>query len=155
MTKEKQVMEFIATTVGYVKKPKEDTIFIEILPEYWPATLQLDKFSHIIVLWWITGHDNPQDRSNLQGHPPKPGAELSGVFATRSPLRPTPIGLSIVAIEEIDEKQHRIRIDQIDARGGTPVVDLKPYMPFSDRVDDVRVPEWFENNTPRYTTWPS
>ena len=147
-------MEFIATTVGHVKKPTEDTIFIEILPEIWDATLQLDKFSHIIVLWWITGRDNPQDRSNLKDYPPQTTAEMSGVFASRSPARPTPIGVSIVAITEIDEKQHRIMIDQIDARDGTPVVDIKPYMPFSDRVDDVRIPEWFEDNTPRYTTWP-
>jgi tRNA-Thr(GGU) m(6)t(6)A37 methyltransferase TsaA len=146
-------MEFIATAVGYVKKP-DDAIFIEILPKFWPATLQLDKFSHMIILWWITGRDNPQDRSNLQGYPPKDNRELSGVFATRSPARPTPIGLSIVAITEIDEKNHRIKIDQIDARDGTPVVDIKPYMPFSDRVDDVQVPKWFENNVPRYTTWP-
>jgi tRNA-Thr(GGU) m(6)t(6)A37 methyltransferase TsaA len=147
-------MEFIATTVGHVKKHNENEIFIEILPEFWPATLQLDKFSHIIVLWWITGRDNPHDRSNLQGYPPKDNRELSGVFATRSPARPTPIGLSIVAIMEIDEDHHRIQIDQIDARDETPVVDIKPYMPFSDRVDVVRVPEWFEDNEPRYTTWP-
>ena len=143
-------MEFIATAVGHVKK-LADAIFIEILPDFWPATLQLDKFSHVIILWWITGRDNPQDRSNLQDYPPKNNRELSGVFATRSPARPTPIGLSIVAIMEIDKKNHRIKIDQIDARDGTPVVDIKPYMPFSDRVDDVRVPKWFENNVPRYT----
>jgi tRNA-Thr(GGU) m(6)t(6)A37 methyltransferase TsaA len=147
-------LEFTATTIGYVKKPKDDIIYIEILPEYWAATLQLDRFSHIIVLWWITGRDNPQDRSNLQDYPPKDNRELSGVFASRSPARPTPIGLSIVAIIDMDENQHRIQIDQIDANDGTPIVDIKPYMPFSDRVDNVRVPRWFEDNEPRYTTWP-
>ena len=59
-------MEFIATAVGHVKKPDENTIYIEILPEFWDATLQLDKFSHINVLWWITGRDTPQDRANLK-----------------------------------------------------------------------------------------
>ena len=147
-------MEFIATTVGHVRKPEDNLIYIEILPKFWDAVLQLDKFSHIIVLWWITGRDNPQDRSNLKNYPPKTTAEISGVFASRSPARPTPIGLSIVAIKEINEKSHRIIIDQIDARDETPVVDIKPYMPFSDRVDDVQIPKWFEDNTPRYTTWP-
>lgn len=147
-------MEFIATTVGHVRKPEDNLIYIEILPKFWDAALQLDKFSHIIVLWWITGRDNPQDRSNLKNYPPKTTAEISGVFASRSPARPTPIGLSIVAIKEINEKTHRIIIDQIDARDETPVVDIKPYMPFSDRVDDVQIPKWFEDNTPRYTTWP-
>jgi tRNA-Thr(GGU) m(6)t(6)A37 methyltransferase TsaA len=149
-----QKLEFIATTVGHVKKPDEDIIFIEILPKFWDATLQLGQFSHMIVLWWITGRDNPQDRGNLKDYPPQSTAEMSGVFASRSPARPTPIGLSIVAILEIDENHHRIRIDQIDARDDTPVVDIKPYMPFSDRVDNVRIPKWFEDNTPRYTTWP-
>ena len=147
-------MEFIATTVGHVKKHEDNLIYIEILPEFWDAALQLDKFSHIIVLWWITGRDNPQDRSNLKDYPPQTTAEMSGVFASRSPARPTPIGLSIVAIKEIDETCHRIEIDQIDANHETPVVDIKPYMPFSDRVDAVRIPKWFEDNVPRYTTWP-
>jgi tRNA (Thr-GGU) A37 N-methylase len=62
--------------------------------------------------------------------------------------------LSIVAIIEVDEKNHRIKIDQIDANDETPIVDIKPYMPFSDRVDEAQVPKWFEDNTPRYTTWP-
>ena len=154
MNQEIYSMEFIATTVGHVRKPEDNLIYIEILPKFWDAALQLDKFSHIIVLWWITGRDNPQDRSNLKNYPPKTTAEISGVFASRSPARPTPIGLSIVAIKEINEKTHRIIIDQIDARDETPVVDIKPYMPFSDRVDDVRIPKWFEDNTPRYTTWP-
>ncbi|MFX1476209.1 MAG: tRNA (N6-threonylcarbamoyladenosine(37)-N6)-methyltransferase TrmO, partial [Promethearchaeota archaeon] len=118
---------------------------------YWEATKQLGHFSHIIVLWWITGRDNPKDRSNLSNHPPQSGAELSGVFASRSPARPTPIGLSIVAITRIDKVRHQIYIDQIDAFDGTPIVDIKPYMPSSDKVDDARVAPWFLKNIRRYT----
>lgn len=147
-------MQFNASIVGYIRKPEEGPIFIEIEPEYWKATLQVDQFSHIIVLWWITGHDNPSSRANLADSPPQENAELSGVFASRSPARPTPIGLSIVAIEKIDETTRRIYIDQIDARDETPVVDIKPYMPFSDKVDKAKVPKWFQDNTPRYTTNP-
>jgi len=147
-------MEFCASTVGYVRKPEEGSIFIEIEPQYWDATLQVNQFSHIIVLWWITGHDNPTSRANLADYPPQANAELSGVFASRSPARPTPIGLSVVAIQEIDEKSHRIHIDQIDARDETPVIDIKPYMPFSDKVDKSRVPIWFHDNASRYTSSP-
>ncbi len=119
---------------------------------YWDAVLHLDKFSHIIVLWWITGHDTPESRRILQDYPPQEDAELSGVFATRSPARPTPVGLSIVALENLDDRTHRLYIDQIDAIDETPVIDIKPYMPSSDRVDSAKVPPWFRDNVPRYTT---
>ena len=145
-------MEPRATIVGYVRKPDSGDVYIEIENQFWEAAINIDKFSHIIVLWWITGRDNPQDRANLSGYPPKEGAELSGVFATRSPARPTPIGHSIVAITKVDNDRRRIYLDQIDALGNTPVVDIKPYMPTSDRVEDAKVPVWFKNNTPRYTS---
>jgi tRNA-Thr(GGU) m(6)t(6)A37 methyltransferase TsaA len=147
-------MKSCVTTVGFVRKPEDGSVFIEILPRYWDATLQMDKFSHIIVLWWITGHDNPSSRVHLADYPPKTKAELSGVFASRSPARPTPIGLSIVAIQKLDAKSHRIYIDQIDAHDETPVVDIKPYMPFSDKVDRAKVPSWFRDNVSRYTASP-
>lgn len=147
-------MKPCASIIGYIKKPEDDQIFIEIKQQYWDAVLQLDQFSHIIVLWWITGHDNATSRANLQDFPPQENAELSGVFASRSPARPTPLGLSIVALEKLDSKAHRLFIDQIDALDDTPVVDIKPYMPFSDKVDHARVPVWFQNNISRYTTQP-
>lgn len=145
-------MELVASIVGNVRKPEDGSIFIKIDRQYWEAAYQLDKFSHIIVLWWITGRDDPTSRTHLQDYPPQDNAELSGIFASRSPVRPTPIGLSIVAIKKIDEDRRRIYIDQIDAFDETPVVDIKPYMPSSDRVDNARVPSWFRDNTPRYTT---
>lgn len=91
---------------------------------------------------------------NLQDYPPQANAELSGVFASRSPARPTPIGLSIVALQHLDQATRRIYIDQIDAHHDTPVVDIKPYMPFSDKVDKAKVPDWFRENKPRYTSRP-
>lgn len=143
-----------ATIIGYVKKPNEDTIYIEIEEKYWPGALQVDHFSHIIVLWWIHERDNAESRSNLRDYPPVEGAPLSGVFASRSPARPTPIGLSIARIEQFDEENRRIYLDQIDAIDTTPVIDIKPYMPFSDKVDDSKVPSWFRNNLARYTSKP-
>lgn len=147
-------MDYVATEIGRVRKPQDGTAFIEIPEKYWDATLQLSEFSHMIVLWWITGRDTAKDRSNLKNSPRGRDAPVSGVFASRSPARPTPIGVSIVAIVEIDPQAKRIAIDQIDARDDTPVVDIKPYMPFSDKVDGARVPTWFRDNVPRYTQRP-
>jgi len=141
-----------ATVVGYVRKPETGGIYIQIEKQFWEATINIDTFSHIIVLWWITGRDNPENRANLSDYPPQEDAELSGVFASRSPARPTPIGHSIVAITKVDNDKRHIYLDQIDAFDGTPVIDIKPYMPTSDKVDDARVPTWFRNNIPRYTS---
>jgi tRNA (Thr-GGU) A37 N-methylase len=63
-------MELCACVVGTVRKTNNESVHLEIKLEYWDAVLQLDKFSHIIVLWWITGRDNPADRSHLRGRPP-------------------------------------------------------------------------------------
>jgi tRNA-Thr(GGU) m(6)t(6)A37 methyltransferase TsaA len=145
-------MDLTATKVGQVQKPDDGDAFIVIDPKFWDAVLQIDKFSHIIVLWWIDGRDNADDRARLQSTPPKPNAELSGAFACRSPARPTPIGLSVVRLLRVDNQRKRLYLDRIDARDLTYVVDIKPYMPSSDKVDDARVPEWFKDNHAYYTS---
>ncbi len=143
-------MRPIATIIGHIRKDDQQ-VKIVIENEFCDALLNLDLFSHIIVLWWISGHDNPRDRSILHVTPPVANAETSGVFAARSPVRPTPIGLSVVKILEVLYDECTIVIDQIDAHDETPVIDIKPYMPSSDRVDGARVPHWFENNIRRYS----
>ena len=141
----------IANIVGYVRKREDEPPSIEIKSVYWDATLNLDLYSHIIVLWWITERDNTEDRANLKGKPPVENAEVSGVFATRSPRRPTPIGHTICAIEEIDTESCRIVIDHMDAFDGTPVIDIKPYLPSSDLVENAQFPIWFKDNVYRYS----
>ena len=145
------IMELNATIIGYVRKEENEPPYLEIKSEFWDATLNVDKYSHIIVLWWITERDTAQDRSNLRGTPPVDNAELSGVFATRSPRRPTPIGHTISKIVSLDQENHRIILDHMDAFDNTPVIDIKPYLPSSDCVDDARFPEWFKENKYRYS----
>jgi tRNA-Thr(GGU) m(6)t(6)A37 methyltransferase TsaA len=144
-------MAMIATIVGHVRKKEGESPYIEIKEEYWEATLNLDLYSHIIVLWWITDRDNSEDRANLKGKPPVEDSEESGVFATRSPRRPTPIGHTICSISKIDQSKSRIVVDHMDAFDSTPVIDIKPYLPSSDRVDNPRFPNWFEENVYRYS----
>ncbi len=144
---------FTLVPIGRIHKTDGGEIYIGLEDAYWPGTLNLDTFSHIIVLWWITGRDNRSDRDTLVVTPPSQnGAPRSGVFACRSPSRPNPIGHTIVAILEIDHAEHRIRVDHMDAFDGTPVVDIKPYLPSSDRVDNAVVPAWLQHLEPRYTT---
>jgi len=64
-----------------------------------------------------------------------------GVFSTRSPHRPNPIGLSVVAIDSVDEKEGVIHVSGVDLTDGTPILDLKPYIPYDVVLDHV-VPAW-------------
>ena len=67
-----------------------------------------------------------------------------GLFATRSPNRPNPIALTLVKITKIDGR--KIFVDEIEAFEGSPVLDIKPYLPNGDRVDEeICLPEWFEH----------
>lgn len=92
----------------------------------------LDGFSHIVVVFHMHLVTNP----SLLAHPPWDGRE-HGVFATRSPYRPNPIGLSTVRLERIEGNV--LYISGVDMIDGTPVLDIKPYIPDLNPADDVRV----------------
>ena len=124
--------------VGVVKKENEK-IWIEIYDEYNDALLGLDGFSHIYVLYWFHQNDTPEKRQTLQVHPRGDQQNpLTGVFATHSPLRPNPIALTLCKITAINGSQ--IEIEDIDAHDGSPVIDIKCYIPES--IPNVRLPDW-------------
>ena len=128
--------------VGIIKK-KEEKITIEVYEEYRDALLGLEQFSHIIVLSWFHENDVPEKRGILRVHPRGDKAlPLTGVFGTRSPVRPNLIALSTCEILSIDE--NIIRIDKIDAFDGTPVIDIKPCIGKDNSMINVRVPEWVD-----------
>ena len=94
---------------------------IEILPEFAAGLTDIEGFSHIILIWVF-------DRSegfSLVGKPPFDDRE-HGVFATRSPRRPNPIGLTVV--ELIGRDGANLRVLGVDMLDGTPILDIKPYM---------------------------
>ena len=127
--------------VGVVKKT-DTTVSIEIYDDYTDGLLGLDGFSHISVFYWFDQNDTAKKRRVLQVHPRKdPRNPLTGVFATHSPQRPNLIGLTVCKILSIHDGS--IEIEDIDAFDGTPVIDLKCYIPGSvDEEDDVRLPDW-------------
>lgn len=126
--------------VGVVRK-RGDCAWIEIFEAYRNALLGLDEFSHIHVLFWFHENDTPERRRVLQVHPRKdPANPLTGVFGTHSPRRPNLIGLTRCRIEAIEGA--RIRIDTIDARDGSPVIDIKCFIPDASPPTDVRTPDW-------------
>ncbi len=94
----------------------------------------LEDFSHIWILWKFNteGKKNP----SLTVRPPKLGGNTRmGVFATRSPFRPNSIGLSSVKLEKIEQTQNDgivLRVAGADLMDGTEIIDIKPYIPYSD-----------------------
>ena len=121
---------------------------IVIRPELEDALLGLDTYSHIFALFWP--HRIPAEviGSKHRLHPlDDPQNPLQGVLATRSQIRFNPILVSVVALLEV--KGNVLRVRGLDAVDGTPVLDVKPYVPYYDAVLDARVPGWIENRARR------
>jgi len=126
--------------IGQVVKGDGKTT-LEILPQYQEALFGLQGFSHLLVFYWFDRNDSPEKRATLRVHPRRNESNpLTGVFATRSPQRPNLIGFSVCRIKSIDGRL--ITIDDIDAFDGTPIIDLKPYIPGSDSIPEAQVPDW-------------
>ena len=105
---------------------------IEIYPQYSAGLKDLDGFSHIILLFYL------HEVSRMQlAVVPFLDAEPRGVFATRAPVRPNPIGLSVVPLRKIEG--NILFVDHLDVLDGTPLLDIKPYVPEFDERLDVRI----------------
>ncbi|MGB8730952.1 MAG: tRNA (N6-threonylcarbamoyladenosine(37)-N6)-methyltransferase TrmO [Candidatus Sulfotelmatobacter sp.] len=126
---------FTSRPIGYVTSPYKNTGEIpkglgakheadgvlNILPGFEPGLTDIEGFSHLIILWEF-------DRSQgfeLLGTPPSDNRP-HGVFATRSPRRPNPIGLTIV--ELLRRKGTELHVRGVDMLDGTPILDIKPYL---------------------------
>lgn len=109
---------------------------IELKPEFVPGLLDLGGFSHIILLY----HFHESSGFDLQ---PTPFLDdkRHGVFATRAPRRPNPIGMSVVKLLRIDNNV--LEIENVDVIDGTPLLDIKPYVPYFD-IHDVEKSGWVE-----------
>jgi len=103
----------------------------EVLPEFAAGLKDLEGFSHVILLYYL----HEVRRVDLVVTPFL-GSEPRGVFATRAPTRPNPIGLSIVKLLRIEG--NRLYLGNVDILDGTPLLDIKPYVPEFDQPTDVR-----------------
>lgn len=127
--------------IGYVRADS-GSFCLEILEPYRPALKEMRRFSHVMILWWADQNDNSEQRAILTTELPYAPGVTAGVFACRSPYRPNPIALTTMFVLDVDEENGRVLLPWIDAQDGTPVLDIKPYIPISDRIRDVRVADW-------------
>ena len=99
----------------------------------------LEGFSHIIVLYWM--HRLPRGRYPVKLHPrARPELPLVGLFATRTPNRPNPIGKATVRL--LSRSGAMLRVSGLDAIDGSPVLDIKPHIPPYDAPAGATAPEW-------------
>lgn len=105
-------------------------------PEYRiPEALRgIEDFSHLWLVWGFSG--NRHDNWSPTVRPPRLGGNTRmGVFATRSPFRPNPLGLSCVKLESVEQDGTNgmvLRVSGVDMMDGTPIYDIKPYIPYAD-----------------------
>jgi len=122
-------------------------VHLEISEPFRPALRQLEYFSHVMVFWWADRFDDLESRQVLECNPPYAEEHLTGVFATRSPLRPNPIAMTTCKILGVDKENGLVEVADIDAFDGTRLIDLKAYFPVCDRIENAKIPEWL-------TGWP-
>ena len=103
---------------------------LELRPEPEPGLMDIEGFSHLYVLWVF----DRADGYDLMAHPPLDDRP-HGVFATRSPRRPNPLGLTVVRLLRRDGA--RLLVRGVDMLDGTPIVDIKPYLS-SVPADEIR-----------------
>jgi len=104
-----------------------------------PPVDGIEDYSHIIVLFWmnrLTGQETPLKQRQM-GRQDRP---LKGLFALRTPNRPNPIGKTTVRL--LERLGHVLKVEGLDALDGTPVIDIKPYLPRYDVAPDATVPPW-------------
>jgi tRNA-Thr(GGU) m(6)t(6)A37 methyltransferase TsaA len=142
-------MEFIFKPIGVIHSPfteKDKTPIqasrsqaigqVEIYPEFADGLKDIEALSHIYLLYAFHKSQGYQ----LQVKPFLDNQE-HGIFATRYPYRPNPIGLSIVKL--VFRKDNMLTVEGIDTLDGTPLLDIKPYVPDFDLRTDVRA-GWYE-----------
>lgn len=119
---------------------------IEIDQSLTEALDNLEEFSYIIVLYWmhqVATTGQPPTKVRPMGQPELPPM---GLFATRSPKRPNPIGKATVRL--LKRQGNILKVKGLDATDGSPVIDLKPYIPGYDSVTGAKVPWWYRNDKP-------
>jgi tRNA-Thr(GGU) m(6)t(6)A37 methyltransferase TsaA len=144
---------FRVPPIGYVQRPgiedPDPAAFydpwtetaLEILPRWEGALDGIEEYSHLIVIVWL---DRVRRARKAHARRPEGRADLPevGLFATRTPRRPNPIGVNTPRL--LRREGHVLWVSGVDAWPGTPIIDIKGYAPRDDLRSDATVPGWLE-----------
>jgi tRNA-Thr(GGU) m(6)t(6)A37 methyltransferase TsaA len=147
MSKELQEIKFksIGTIRNEIKKRHRHNtkdIISEIVldPDLAEGLDDIEDFSHLIIIYFMHKSRLPFPLKVQPRFRVEPGQV--GVFASRSPDRPNPLGKTIVKL--LERHKNVLKVQGLDAMDGTPVIDIKPYIPGIDAVKNARVPPWMK-----------
>ena len=128
--------------VGVVRRREGSPISELLIEQDIASTLDgIEDFSHLQVLYWAH-RVPPEGRTWTKVHPRgREDMPLVGIFGTRSPARPNPICLTVVRL--LERRGNMLRVEGIDALDGSPLVDIKPYVPSSHPAEEVSLPDWW------------
>jgi len=131
---------FVKTkSIGDEVTDKRNIAEIILRKELAEALDGIEEFSHLFIIFWMHKISN-EERKKAKVHPRgRKELPLLGIFATRTPYRPNPIGLTLVELVRVEGNVLTIR--GLDAHDGTPILDIKPF-DFWDMAQDAKVPEW-------------
>jgi tRNA-Thr(GGU) m(6)t(6)A37 methyltransferase TsaA len=122
-----------------VEKAGEQEADIRIFKEYCAGLRGTEEYSHLIILYWFHLRDNEKNRLTLLVTPRTHALSVEkGVFACRSPSRPNPIGLCIAQLIRVEECT--LTVKGLDALEGSPIIDIKPYVPRADLFLNAHAP---------------
>lgn len=127
-----------------VPESKKARGVVEVFPEFAEGLKDIDGFSHIILIY----HFHLLKKVSLTVTPYL-DSHVHGVFATRAPVRPNQIGFSVVKLEKV--KGNTLFIGNLDIVDGTPLLDIKPYVPQFDYRDTTKI-GWLENTVQKHPT---
>jgi tRNA-Thr(GGU) m(6)t(6)A37 methyltransferase TsaA len=131
-------------SIGVVEKSGEQEARVNVFPEFSAGLKDIEEFSHLFILYWIHLRDNAEERRTLLVFPRRHAVNVEkGVFACRSPSRPNPIGLCVVKLVRVEK--NILTMEGLDALEGSPIIDIKPYIPRADSIPNANVPNWTWN----------
>ena len=115
---------------------REEICHVEVFEQFEAGLRDIERFSHIILIYWF--HKSTGYSLTVT---PSWDTKPHGLFTTRSPNRPCPLGLSVVRL--VAREKNILQVKDLDAIDGTPLLDIKPYMPAIDEKDEVKI-GWLE-----------
>jgi tRNA-Thr(GGU) m(6)t(6)A37 methyltransferase TsaA len=116
---------------------RQEICQVEVFKQFEAGLKDIERFSHIILIYWF--HKSTGYSLTVT---PSWDTKPHGLFTTRSPNRPCPLGLSVVRL--IATEKNILKVKDLDALDDTPLLDIKPYMPAIDEKDEVKI-GWLEN----------
>ena len=127
---------------NHIKEPRFGNFTNEISEiivdqKFTEALNGIESYSHVIIVYWMDKVKDYVITHRPQGNPKVP---ILGIFSCRCPPRPNPIAITTVRL--IGHEDNRIKVIGLDILDGTPIIDIKPYWPQYDKVDDGKIPDW-------------